>query len=134
MTLISPARNLISGVATSTMGYAVDDLISEFLTETAESLEVVDSELVKFEANPTERKTLDNIFRLVHTVKGTCGFLGLSRLEAVAHAGETLLGEEFGRCIQDLAMALVAGNVLAVRRGPDGRAQPPAVPVAWAPQ
>jgi two-component system chemotaxis sensor kinase CheA len=70
----------------------VDDLISEFLTETAESLEVVDSELVKFEANPTERKTLDNIFRLVHTVKGTCGFLGLSRLEAVAHAGETLLG------------------------------------------
>nr|WP_303657332.1 chemotaxis protein CheA [Asticcacaulis aquaticus] len=73
-------------------GYAVDDLIAEFLTETAESLEVVDSELVKFEANPNERKTLDNIFRLVHTVKGTCGFLGLGRLEAVAHAGETLLG------------------------------------------
>jgi len=70
----------------------VDDLIAEFLTETAESLEVVDSELVKFEANPNERKTLDNIFRLVHTIKGTCGFLGLSRLEAVAHAGETLLG------------------------------------------
>ncbi|MFN3229481.1 MAG: chemotaxis protein CheA, partial [Asticcacaulis sp.] len=70
----------------------MDDLIAEFLTETAESLEVVDSELVKFEANPNERKTLDNIFRLVHTVKGTCGFLGLSRLEAVAHAGETLLG------------------------------------------
>jgi two-component system chemotaxis sensor kinase CheA len=70
----------------------VDDLIAEFLTETAESLEVVDSELVKFEANPNERKTLDNIFRLVHTVKGTCGFLGLGRLEAVAHAGETLLG------------------------------------------
>ena len=70
----------------------MDDLIAEFLTETAESLEVVDTELVKFEANPNERKTLDNIFRLVHTVKGTCGFLGLSRLEAVAHAGETLLG------------------------------------------
>jgi two-component system chemotaxis sensor kinase CheA len=74
------------------MRIAVDDLIAEFLTETAESLEVVDSELVKFEANPNDRKTLDNIFRLVHTVKGTCGFLGLSRLEAVAHAGETLLG------------------------------------------
>ncbi|MFT3997003.1 MAG: chemotaxis protein CheA [Asticcacaulis sp.] len=70
----------------------MDDLIAEFLTETAESLEVVDIELVKFEANPNERKTLDNIFRLVHTVKGTCGFLGLGRLEAVAHAGETLLG------------------------------------------
>lgn len=70
----------------------MDDLIAEFLTETAESLEVVDIELVKFEANPNERKTLDNIFRLVHTIKGTCGFLGLGRLEAVAHAGETLLG------------------------------------------
>lgn len=76
----------------SNAGHAVDDLIAEFLTETAESLEVVDSELVRFEANPNERKTLDNIFRLVHTVKGTCGFLGLGRLEAVAHAGETLLG------------------------------------------
>jgi two-component system chemotaxis sensor kinase CheA len=74
------------------MRIAVDDLIAEFLTETAESLEVVDSELVRFEANPNDRKTLDNIFRLVHTVKGTCGFLGLQRLEAVAHAGETLLG------------------------------------------
>jgi two-component system chemotaxis sensor kinase CheA len=52
---------------------------------------VVDAELVKFEANPTERATLDNIFRLVHTIKGTCGFLGLPRLEAIAHAGETLL-------------------------------------------
>jgi len=70
----------------------VDDLIVEFITETNESLEVVDAELVKFEANPSERKTLDNIFRLVHTVKGTCGFLGLERLAAVAHAGETLLG------------------------------------------
>lgn len=70
----------------------MDDLIVEFITETNESLEVVDAELVKFEANPSERKTLDNIFRLVHTVKGTCGFLGLMRLEKVAHAAETLLG------------------------------------------
>src|SRR5262245_4152918 len=70
----------------------MDDLLSDFLTETAESLETVDNELVKFEADPRERGTLDNIFRLVHTIKGTCGFLGLPRLEAVAHAGETLLG------------------------------------------
>jgi two-component system chemotaxis sensor kinase CheA len=70
----------------------MDDLLSEFLTETAESLETVDTELVRFEADPTDRNTLNNIFRLVHTIKGTCGFLGLPRLEAVAHAGETLLG------------------------------------------
>jgi two-component system chemotaxis sensor kinase CheA len=71
----------------------MDDLISEFLTETGESLEVIDSELVRFEKNPEDRAILDNIFRLLHTVKGTCGFLGLPRLEAVAHAGETLLGK-----------------------------------------
>lgn len=71
----------------------MDDLISEFLTETAESLDVIDAELVRFENNPDDRAILDNIFRLLHTVKGTCGFLGLPRLEAVAHAGETLLGK-----------------------------------------
>ncbi|MFW5660643.1 MAG: Hpt domain-containing protein, partial [Oceanicaulis sp.] len=71
----------------------MDELIGEFLNETAESLDVIDSELVKFEADPTDRATLDNIFRLLHTIKGTCGFLGLVRLEAVAHAGETLLGK-----------------------------------------
>ena len=71
----------------------MDDLISEFLTETGESLDVIDAELVRFENNPEDRAILDNIFRLLHTVKGTCGFLGLPRLEAVAHAGETLLGK-----------------------------------------
>ena len=71
----------------------MDDLISEFLTETGESLDVIDAELVRFESNPEDRAILDNIFRLLHTVKGTCGFLGLPRLEAVAHAGETLLGK-----------------------------------------
>jgi len=71
----------------------MDELIGEFLAETSESLDVIDTELVKFEADPTDRATLDNIFRLLHTIKGTCGFLGLVRLEAVAHAGETLLGK-----------------------------------------
>ncbi len=71
----------------------MDDLLEEFLTETSESLETVDAELVKFEQNPNDEETLNNIFRLVHTIKGTCGFLGLPRLEALAHAGETLLGK-----------------------------------------
>lgn len=71
----------------------MDELIGEFLAETGESLDTIDSELVKFEADPTDRATLDNIFRLLHTIKGTCGFLGLVRLEAIAHAGETLLGK-----------------------------------------
>jgi len=71
----------------------MDDLLQEFLTETSESLDVVDLELVRFEQEPNNAKILDNIFRLVHTIKGTCGFLGLPRLEALAHAGETLMGK-----------------------------------------
>jgi two-component system, chemotaxis family, sensor kinase CheA len=70
----------------------MDELIGEFLVETSESLDVIDAELVRFEANPSDRAILDNVFRLLHTIKGTCGFLALTRLEAVAHAGETLLG------------------------------------------
>jgi two-component system chemotaxis sensor kinase CheA len=71
----------------------MDDLLREFLTETNESLDTVDVELVRFEQDPNNAKILDNIFRLVHTIKGTCGFLGLPRLEALAHAAETLMGK-----------------------------------------
>src|SRR4029077_1986607 len=71
----------------------MDDLLREFLTETNESLDVVAVELVRFEQEPNNAKILDNIFRLVHTIKGTCGFLGLPRLEALAHARENLMGK-----------------------------------------
>jgi two-component system chemotaxis sensor kinase CheA len=73
--------------------FFMDDLLREFVTETNESLDVVDVELVRFEQDPNNAKILDNIFRLVHTIKGTCGFLGLPRLEALAHAAETLMGK-----------------------------------------
>jgi two-component system, chemotaxis family, sensor kinase CheA len=71
----------------------MDELLGEFITETNEFLETVDNQLVVFEADPTDSATLNSIFRLVHTIKGTCGFLGLPRLQFVAHAGETLLGK-----------------------------------------
>ena len=71
----------------------MDDLLREFIEETNESLDVVDVELVKFEQEPNNAQILDNIFRLVHTIKGTCGFLGLPRLESLAHAAETLMGK-----------------------------------------
>ncbi len=71
----------------------MDDLLNEFLTETFESIEVVDVELVELEKDPNNKSVLDNIFRLVHTIKGTCGFLGLPRLESVAHSGENVLGK-----------------------------------------
>ncbi len=69
----------------------MDDLINEFVTETIESLSELDSDLVKLEQEPENTELLGNIFRLMHTIKGTCGFLSLPRLEKTAHAGENLL-------------------------------------------
>ncbi|MDQ0471355.1 hybrid sensor histidine kinase/response regulator [Labrys wisconsinensis] len=90
----------------------MDDLLKEFLTETNESLDVVDVELVKFEADPNNTKVLDNIFRLVHTIKGTCGFLGLPRLEALAHAAETLMGKfRDGSTVTGSAVTLVLSTI-----------------------
>ena len=71
----------------------MDDLIADFLTETNESLADLDVALVKLERTPDDQDTLSLIFRLVHTIKGTCGFLGLPRLEKVAHAAESVLGK-----------------------------------------
>jgi two-component system, chemotaxis family, sensor kinase CheA len=71
---------------------SMDELLRDFLTETNESIDVVDVELVRFEHEPNNAKILDNIFRLVHTIKGTCGFLGLPRLEGLTHAAEALMG------------------------------------------
>ncbi|MCQ4161978.1 chemotaxis protein CheW [Roseomonas sp. GC11] len=70
----------------------MDDLILEFLAETNEALAELDTALVDLERASEDAEILARIFRLVHSVKGTCGFLGLSRLEAVAHAAESLLG------------------------------------------
>ncbi len=69
----------------------MDDLLVDFLTETNESLAELDLALVRLERTPDDAQTLSLIFRLVHTIKGTCGFLGLPRLERVAHAGENVL-------------------------------------------
>ena len=71
----------------------MDELLRDFLTETGESLDLVDAELVRFEQEPNNGGILGNIFRLVHTIKGTCGFLGLSRLETLTHAAESLMGK-----------------------------------------
>src|SRR3954449_2933315 len=90
----------------------MDDLLREFLTETSESLDTVDNQLVRFEQDPTDAKILDNIFRLVHTIKGTCGFLGLPRLEALAHAGETLMGKfRDGMPVKAEAVTLILSSI-----------------------
>lgn len=69
----------------------MDDLLQEFIAETRETLEALSGEIVAWEASPADRSRLDAIFRFVHTVKGSCGFLDLPRLERLAHAAEDVL-------------------------------------------
>ena len=71
----------------------MSSIIGEFLTESYENLDQLDQHLVDLEANPGEKDLLASIFRTIHTIKGTCGFLGFSKLESVAHVGENLLSK-----------------------------------------
>lgn len=93
----------------------MDDLLTEFLTETVESLDNLDVEIVQLEQNPNDPELLGNIFRLVHTIKGTCGFIGLSRLESVAHAGENVLGN-FREGLQEVTPEAVSLILAALDR------------------
>jgi len=68
----------------------VDEIVKEFLVESYENLDRLDREFVELEKHPS-KETLGNIFRAIHTIKGTCGFLGFAKLESVTHAGENLL-------------------------------------------
>jgi two-component system chemotaxis sensor kinase CheA len=95
----------------------MDDLLREFLTETNERLDVVDVELVRFEQDPNNANILANIFRLVHTIKGTCGFLGLPRLEALTHAAETLMGKfRDGLPVTGAAVTLILSTIDRIKR------------------
>ena len=71
----------------------MDELIGEFVAETRETLEHIGEALVDWESHPNDAARLDQIFRFVHTVKGSCGFLDLPRIGALAHAAESALGE-----------------------------------------
>ncbi len=69
----------------------LDGIISEFLVESYENLDQLDRDLVTLEKDPRNPQRLASIFRTIHTIKGTCGFLGFSKLESVTHVGENLL-------------------------------------------
>jgi two-component system chemotaxis sensor kinase CheA len=68
-----------------------DDLLAEFLVESRDNLDRLDRDLVDLEQDPRNRETLGRIFRTIHTIKGACGFLALSKLESISHVGESLL-------------------------------------------
>jgi two-component system chemotaxis sensor kinase CheA len=67
------------------------EIVGEFLMESHENLDQIDRDLVSLEQEPDSRDLISRIFRAIHTIKGTSGFLAFSRLEKLAHAGESLL-------------------------------------------
>jgi two-component system chemotaxis sensor kinase CheA len=69
----------------------MDELLKDFLTESSEQLGAIDSQLVRFEREPSDARIVANVFRLVHMIKSACGCLNLQRLEKVAHSAEILL-------------------------------------------
>ncbi|HEV3059370.1 MAG TPA: chemotaxis protein CheA [Vicinamibacterales bacterium] len=86
-------------------------IVREFLVESRDNLDQFERGLVELESNPAARGTLDTVFRAIHSIKGATGFLGLSKLGAISHAGETLLGRvRDGRIAMDaeIATALLA--------------------------
>jgi two-component system chemotaxis sensor kinase CheA len=90
-----------------------DDIVSEFLIESHENLGRVEHELLALETAPADPATLASIFRAVHTIKGTCGFLGFTKLERITHVGESLLSLlrdeelEHSRAIAEGLLAMV---------------------------
>lgn len=95
----------------------MNDVIREFILETHENLAQLDTDLVALEKDPTEKQTLGRVFRTLHSVKGTAGFIGLTKLQGVAHAAESLLSKlRSGELVfdQPIASALL-GVVDAIR-------------------
>ncbi len=95
----------------------VDDIVKEFLVESLENLDQLDRDLVALEETPDDRDRLSSVFRTIHTIKGTSGFLAFHKLENVTHVGENLLvrlRDGALRLNSDIATALL-GMVDAVR-------------------
>ncbi len=69
-----------------------DDIVKEFLVESYENLDRLDRDLITLEKSPEDREILASVFRTIHTIKGTSGFLAFDKLGAVTHVGESLLG------------------------------------------
>ena len=95
-----------------------DDILQEFLIESAENLARLDHEMVVLERHPRDRELLASVFRTIHTIKGTCGFFGYQRLEAVAHIVENILNElRSGTRDLDTSLAsLLLAGVDAIKR------------------
>ncbi len=95
----------------------MDDIVKDFLIESNENLDRLDQELVKLESAPSSKELLGSIFRTIHTIKGSCGFLGFAKLEKLAHAGESLLSHLRDGDLQ-LTQEITSGTARHGGRGP----------------
>jgi len=114
-----------------------DDILRDFLVDSHEGLDRLDQDLLALDRDPAATEPVASAFRSLHTIKGTCSFLGLRRLERVAHAGESLLAavragrRPWSREIADALLAtadtvrtILAGIESSAGRGPDAPLEP----------
>ena len=87
----------------------MNDLLADFLSESAEHLETIDQDLAAFAQNPGDKNLVFKIFRVMHTIKGTCRFLDLPHLEKTAHDAETLLA-----CFRDKGFKVTPEHIAAI--------------------
>jgi two-component system, chemotaxis family, sensor kinase CheA len=94
------------------------DIIQEFLVESHENLSRLDQELVELEKHPKDAALLASIFRTIHTIKGTCGFLAFSTLERITHQAESLLSQlrDGQRELTPSLVSLILATVDATRK------------------
>lgn len=89
----APAETAASAEPSKEIDEDMEPIVNEFLVESYENLDRLDKDLIELEQDPGNTDILGSIFRTIHTIKGTCGFIGLNKLEKVAHVGENLLGK-----------------------------------------
>ncbi len=96
----------------------LDDIVKDFLVESYENLDQLDRNFVELEKDPTSRDLLSTVFRTIHTIKGTCGFLGFPKLESVTHVGENLLSllRDGHLCLNPAITTALLTMVDAIRR------------------
>ncbi len=93
---------------------AMDDIVKDFLIESRENLDRLDQELVSLESDPGAKNLLASIFRTIHTIKGSCGFLGFAQLEKVAHAVSGGFSFELVQLLRNLVELLKHGADLGI--------------------
>ena len=106
-------RQMADGKKVAGSGIRMDQLITDFLQESRDNLDRLDQDFVSLESDPKNAELISSIFRTIHTVKGTCGFLGFPKLESLSHAGENLLSQlrsgelELSTAIADALLQMV---------------------------